>query len=162
MTYAVMFNSAVVLVTLVLLVLHLRKNGTAHRGPLCATDIEKVIAMAREVHRLSGRMSEFEVGHHQLINRIETMSHAAIERQKETSMMLSELTSASLKQLEEIRHIGATREVLERHQAYVKDKLESLPCVANEANNGGESCPDGEPIEGAGKMDVFDKDKGGR
>lgn len=156
LTATVVIDSIAIVVLGVMILRHLRQNGTGHDF---TEEVTQLRSMRSEIHRLSGRMTQFEADYHQIIVRIDAMAFAQVERQKELSNVLSDMTASSMAMLETVQKIRGSYERVEREVHYIRKTLDERPCVYNETNNGGESCPDGQPIEGAGKMAPVDRER---
>lgn len=98
--------------------------------------------------RLVARMLELERDIRAVTQKLDAMAFAEGERETERK-------DISIRMLDTVRRVESKMEVQNRKLTYIGRLVEDRPCIMNESNNGGESCPDGQPIEGAGKMDVY-------
>ena len=78
-----------------------------------------------------------------LVGRLDAFEHAAQEREKREETFRRDVIDANGYQLEEMKRSNGLREKEMARWNYIAKTLEARPCVANEANNGEEKCPEG-------------------
>lgn len=107
-----------------------------------------------EVHRLTGRMLQFERELLDMRALMTSQEQAAIQRDKDRHEVSLNILQASTAQLDQIKRLAGGVERLERQQRYINRRMEERPCVLNERENGNEPCPDDQDIDRAKSLEL--------
>ena len=141
------------LLTLLAVAFHLRRLWS-QKNEDSATEGDPSIR--RSVANLSGRLVTFEARLTDFGLRLDTIAAAETRQEHERTKWMHEMQEASMRQLETLRRIDARDAAKTGLINWIRTALEARPCMYNESENGDKSCPDGQPIEGAGKLKPYD------